>query len=157
PEEAAKNAQPQEANGAAANAETAPQTAQDDGGGHKGGLPGEQKADNGKISLRSVGTNGKVEIVTLDILRPAIPASIVQLVTGKERPDRLSPMGDTVVDQIAGGIAVMSSITPAGGARRKMSPTQAPYFRLLVRGERLTPRPGRADDTSWPRADLSAV
>jgi hypothetical protein len=157
PEDAAKNAQPQETNGAAANAETAPQTAQDDGGGHKGGLPGEQKADNGKVSLRSVGANGKEEIVTLDILRPAIPASIVQLVTRKERPDRLSPMGDTVVDQIAGGIAVMSSITPAGGARRKMSPTQAPYFRLLVRGERLTPRPGRADDTSWPRADLSAV
>lgn len=123
----------------------------------KSGPPGEQKADNGKISLKGIGPGGKEEIVTLDILRPAIPASIVQLVTRKERPDRPSQMGDVVVDQIAGGIAVMSSITPAGGARRKTSPTQAPYFRLLVRGERLAPRPGRADDTSWPRPEVSAV
>lgn len=120
-------------------------------------LPGEQKAENGKINLRGVDASGNDQIITLDILRPAIPASIVQLVTRKERADRPSQMGDTIVDQIAGGIAVMSSITPAGGARRKMSPTQAPYFRLLVRGERLTPRPGRADDTSWPRPEVSAV
>ena len=59
--------------------------------------------------------------------------------------------GDLLVDQIAGGLTLMSSIAPAGNkARGKLSPTQAPYFRLLVKGERLTPKPGRADDTAMP-------
>jgi hypothetical protein len=69
-------------------------------------------------------------------------------------------MGDTLIDQIPGGLTVMSSVTPAseaGGARRKLSPTQSSYYRVLVKGERLPPKPGRADDTSWPRAQASVA
>jgi hypothetical protein len=59
--------------------------------------------------------------------------------------------GDLLVDQIAGGLTLMSSISPSGNRDRgRLSPTQAPYFRLLVKGERLQPKPGRADDLTWP-------
>ena len=59
--------------------------------------------------------------------------------------------GDLLVDRIAGGLTLISSITPSDGKDRgKLSPTQAPYFRLLVKGERLQPKPGRADDVTWP-------
>lgn len=119
---------------------------------------GEQKADNGKISLRMVSANGREEQVTLDIIRPAISASVVALVTRRESPDRPSQMGATLVDQIGGGLTVMSSVTPSAsgggpGAGPKLSAAQTPYFRVLFKGERLTPKPGRADDVSWPRAD----
>ena len=40
---------------------------------------------------------------------------------------------------------------PTGGARRA-SPGQ-PYYQVWIKGERLPPRPGRADDFSWPRTD----
>ncbi|MBL8565766.1 MAG: DUF459 domain-containing protein [Hyphomicrobiaceae bacterium] len=121
------------------------------------GAGGEQKADNGRISIKSVGRDGREEALMVEIVRPAIPAAVLALVTRRESPDKASPQGDSVVDQIPGGLTVMSSISPAGEAtgagRRKLSPAQTPYFRVLVKGERLTPRAGRADDTSWPKPE----
>lgn len=109
---------------------------------------GDQKADNGKITLKLIGNNGREETQTIDVLRPAIPASVVALMARREGS---GPRGDLVVDQIGGGLTLMSSITPPGNRDRgRLSPTQAPYFRLLVKGERLQPKPGRADDVTWP-------
>ncbi|MGD9671538.1 MAG: GDSL-type esterase/lipase family protein [Hyphomicrobiaceae bacterium] len=118
------------------------------------GGSGDQIAETSRINLKSVGTDGREQVLAVEILRPAIPAAVIALVTRRESADRLSQMGDQVVDQIPGGLTVMSSITPGGsdGAaeRRKLSPAQTPYFRVLVKGERIASRPGRADDVSWP-------
>lgn len=116
----------------------------------------DQKADHGRINLRIVSEGGREEVVPLDIVRPAIPASVVALVTRRESPDRPSQLGESVIDQISGGLTVMSTValsagTGGSGARRRLSPSQSPYFRVLFKGERLPPKPGRADDTSWPR------
>jgi hypothetical protein len=109
---------------------------------------GDQKADDGKITLKTVGSNGREETQTIQIIRPAIPASVVALMARREGSGQ---RGDLLVDQIAGGLTLMSSISPAGSKDRgRLSPTQAPYFRLLVKGERLQPKPGRADDVTWP-------
>lgn len=109
---------------------------------------GDQKADNGKITLKVPGTGGREETASIEIVRPAIPASVVALMARREGSGQA---GDLLVDQIAGGLTLMSSISPSGvKARGKLAPTQAPYFRLLVKGERLQPKPGRADDTALP-------
>ena len=124
---------------------------------------GGQKSDPGKISLKTISASGQEDVVTIDIVRPAIPASVVALVTRRESPDRPSRMGATLIDQIAGGLAVMSSVTPPakggpGGSRGpKLSTAQTPYYRVLFRGERLVPRPGRSDDVSWPRPDSKSI
>ncbi len=108
---------------------------------------GDQKADNGKIVLKVVGATGREEAQTIEIVRPAIPASVVSLMA---RRGGSSQMGDLLVNQIDGGLTLMSSVTPAGDkGPGKLSPSQAPYFRLLVKGERLAPKPGRADDVRW--------
>jgi uncharacterized protein len=109
---------------------------------------GDQKEDNGKIVLKIFGNNGREETQAISIVRPAIPASVVSLMA---RRDASGQRGDLLVDQIAGGLTLMSSISPSGNRDRgRLSPTQAPYFRLLVKGERLQPKPGRADDLTWP-------
>jgi hypothetical protein len=109
---------------------------------------GDQKADNGKVTLKLIDRSDREESQTIEILRPAIPASVVALMARREGS---GPRGDLIVDQIGGGVTLMSSITPPGNRDRgRLSPTQAPYFRLLVKGERLQPKPGRADDFSWP-------
>jgi uncharacterized protein len=117
----------------------------------------EQKAENGRITLKSIGANGREESVTLDIPRPAIPSAVIALMTRKESSDRASQMGDVVADDVGGGLVVLSSITPSGsgpgGVARRMAPSQTPYYQVLVKGERAVPKPGRADDFSWPRAD----
>lgn len=116
---------------------------------------GDQKADHGKINLRIVSQGGREEVVSLDIVRPAIPASVIALVTRRESADRASQLGESVIDQIPGGLTVMSTVALATGAgrdgRRRLAPSQAPYFRVLFKGERLPPKAGRADDATWPR------
>jgi len=119
---------------------------------------GEQKEDNTRIDLKTIGPGGRENVVPLEIVRPAIPASVVALVSRKQSPDRPTPMGAVLVDQIAGGLNIMSSVTSpdetaVDGQLRKVSPVQTPFFRVLVKGERLEPRPGRADDFSWPRPE----
>jgi hypothetical protein len=124
---------------------------------------GDQPADNGRISLKTVTATGREEVVTLDIVRPAIPASVVALVTRKESPDRASQLGDVLVDRTSSGLNVMSTFTPPSSAaagsrgRSSVSPTQSAYYRVLVKGERLTPRPGRADDLVWPRPEPEPI
>jgi hypothetical protein len=111
-------------------------------------LSGDTKADDSKVTLKVVALGGREETQTIEIVRPAIPASVVALMA---RRAGAVQSGDLLVDQIAGGLTLMSSITPAGSkGRGRTSPTQAPYFRLLVKGERLQPKPGRADDMTWP-------
>ena len=119
---------------------------------------GDQKVDHGRIDLKVRNQSGLEEIVTVEIVRPAISAAVVALVTRKERPDRPSQMGDVLVDQISGGLTVMSSIIPpvSSAAGRHRSPTQTPYFRVLEKGERLIPKAGRADDVSWPKPQETA-
>ncbi len=109
---------------------------------------GDQKADNGKVTLKLTGANGREETASVEIVRPPIPASVVALMARRESTGQV---GDLIVDQLAGGLTLMSSITPSGTkSRGKIAPTQAPYFRVLVKGERPSPKPGRADDSSWP-------
>jgi hypothetical protein len=119
-------------------------------------LPGEQKVDNGRISLRLVSPGGREEVVALDLPRPAIPAAVVQLITRKETGERATQMGDVIADDVGGGLVVLSSVTPSatgpGGRARGVSPGQ-PYYQVWIKGERLPPKPGRADDFTWPRVD----
>lgn len=117
---------------------------------------GDQKADNGKISLRTVDRSGREETITLEIVRPAISANVVALVTRKESPDRPSRMGEVLIDRLSGGFSTMSTVTPpaeTASSRGRVLPSQSPYYRVLVKGERLSPRAGRADDFSWPKID----
>ena len=64
-------------------------------------------------------------------------------------------VGEAVARDLEGGLTALSSIAPtsyvSGGAAKRNTPlTQTPYYKALVKGEKLKPRPGRADDFSWP-------
>jgi len=141
------NGNPPEGKAAAAGAPSA-------GPAMDGGL--DQKADNGRITLKSIGAAGREEAFTLDLPRPAIPSAVVALVTRNQSSERPASMGDVVADEIGGGLVVLSSITPAtsgSGLNRRQAPSQAPYYHVLIKGERLPTKPGRADDFGWPRVD----
>lgn len=122
---------------------------------------GEQKQDHGKISLRLRKASGEEETVAVDILRPTIPASVISLMTRRANPDKRADIGDTLIDNIPHGLTVMSSITPSvsspRGGRRVLSPTQTPFFRVMVKGETLAPVAGRVDDFSWRKPKATAA
>ena len=117
--------------------------------------PGELRADNARISLKTVTPGGREEVVTIELPRPAIPSAVIQLITRKDTGERPSQMGDVLADDVGGGLVVLNSVTAAAtgpGGPRRVSPGQ-PYYQVWIKGERLPPRPGRADDFSWPRPD----
>jgi hypothetical protein len=121
---------------------------------------GDAPADNSRVTVRAVGPAGREENVTLDILRPAVPAAVIALITRREGADRAAQPGDPLTT-IVGGTAFVSSITATGdGAtgpgRRKGPMSQTPYFRVIIKGERLTPKPGRIDDLVWPPPSAAA-
>jgi len=117
---------------------------------------GEQKSDNGRITIKTIAAGGREESVTIDILRPAIPAAVVSLITRKETGDKPSQMGEVVADDVGGGVVVLSSITPSGtapGSTRRLAPSLSPYYQVLIKGEPVPPKPGRADDFTWPKVE----
>ena len=115
------------------------------------------KAETSRITLRSVGEQGREENITLEILRPEIPASVVSLITRRESSDKATLIGDSIMTEILGGLTVVSSVTPlaeAPGDRRRGATDQAsPLHRVLQRGEAMPPKPGRADEMPWPRPE----
>lgn len=122
----------------------------------EGSAPGDVKAESARITLKSIGQGGKEESLPVEIVRPAIPASVLAVVTRKESSDRASQVGDSITSEIGGALIVISSVTLTTDSptdRRRVPPTQTPYYRALVKGERLAPRPGRADDFSWPKPE----
>ncbi|MGI9426376.1 MAG: SGNH/GDSL hydrolase family protein [Hyphomicrobiaceae bacterium] len=122
-------------------------------------VPGlkDQKADDGVIALRTI-ENGIARIEKVKLIRPAISANVLALLTRKQSTSQPARLGDNVAVELPGGFIALSSITTAStsgpGARlRSLSPTQSPFFKVWAKGERLTPRKGRADDIEWPRPE----
>lgn len=124
-----------------------------------GTASGDQKADNGRISLAIASASGREEVVTLDLLRPSIPATVIELVNRRDVAAKATTLGDLLIDKIPGGLIVMSSISPATLAegRSRLPPTQTPYFRVIVKGERLPARTDRSDDFAWPQPEPPPV
>lgn len=118
---------------------------------------GDVRADNSRITLKSVSLQGKEDQITIDIIRPSIPATVFLAVTRRESVDKASQMGDPVVLEVRGGQTLVSSVTPSAessGDRRKSGAANSPVMLVLEKGERLTPKPGRSDDMPWPRNEM---
>lgn len=119
-------------------------------------------AEDGSVVITSIQGEQRVQTLKLKIVRPAISAAVIDLVTRKQAADQPSRMGDSVTLQLPGGGTLISSVTPAetsgfGRSRSKVSPTQSPFFKVWAKGERLPPRPGRADDSAWPPPEPEPV
>jgi len=109
---------------------------------------GDLKADNSRISLAETG-----DAAAIDLPRPAIPGSLMALLARRTANDRNSQPGEALVREIPGGLTLSRTLSTAGspgGPQRRALPSQTPFFRVLVKGERLEPKVGRADDISWP-------
>lgn len=111
---------------------------------------GDQRADNSKVAIKAPGGDGQGEL-TIEIVRPAIPAAVIAHVSRTQSSVRAAQLGDPVVEDVGGGLTNLSSIAAGGGGARRGAPlTNTAYYRVLVKGERIEPRPGRADNFAWP-------
>ena len=122
-----------------------------------GGLP----ADDVTINVPPNAIGGTATL-RLELPRPPLSAAVMSLVTRNQTKDRPARLGDNAVVVAPGGIPLMSSMTPADQSalalrKRRLSPTQSTFFKVWGKGERLDPKPGRADDFTWPRPEPEPV
>ncbi len=86
----------------------------------------------------------------IKLVRPMISAATLADISA-----RYTPQGEVIAGDVAGGLTALASISPISdtnlsAAIRRLPLSQRPYFRVLVKGEELKPKPGRADDFTWP-------
>jgi hypothetical protein len=67
-----------------------------------------------------------------------------------------SPPGETIVGDIGAGVTGLATVSPvadlnANLGERRLPVTERLYYKTLVKGEALKPKPSRADDFKWPR------
>lgn len=125
---------------------------------------GDQKAETTKVGLRLPGISGRTDLTQVEIVRPAISAAVIALLTRKETVDAVQQPFELLADDVGDGVSVSTMVTAMVDAqstsgRRKGPTNQAAYTSVWIKGERLPAKPGRADDFSWPRpgAELAAI
>lgn len=122
----------------------------------------DQKADNGRVPVKTI-TAGREETVMLDIVRPAIPAAVISLLARKEAGERNAQPGESLIEMLPNGSTVISAVSTlpdtsaAAQRQRRNTGPQSPYYVVMIKGERLPAKPGRADDFAWPRPDPEAA
>jgi hypothetical protein len=120
---------------------------------------GELKADNSRVTLTAGTESGRQDTATVDLPRPAISGNLMALLARRAASDRTSQPGEVLVREITGGLMIsrtISAVATPGAPQRRALPSQTPFFRVLVKGERLEPKAGRADDIVWPPTATSA-
>lgn len=85
----------------------------------------------------------------IKLARPGISAAALAALSA-----RYLPLGEVIAGDIAGGLTALASISPISDssqaeAIQRLPLSQRPYYRVFVKGEELTPKPGRADDFTW--------
>ena len=119
----------------------------------------DQKAENSRVTFTEPATDGKQpQQVTIEIVRPSIPAQVIAHVSRRKDTQKVQQIGETVRIDYTNGMTTLSTLTTApnlatGVTRRTNSSTDALPYRVMIRGEKLPPKKGRADDFSWPRPD----
>lgn len=125
--------------------------------------PGDgQKLDTSTITITTRDADQREKTTTLTIVRPAISATVLALLNRRDQPGKPAALGDSIIRERADGLVTIDTIAPASellsdGRRSRQAPTQTPFFRVLVKGELLPPRPGRSDDFLWPRDDAAQL
>lgn len=111
-------------------------------------------AENSSILLPAATTGEGTSPIKIDIVRPSIPGAVLAHIRGS-RQSRVTDQGQTVPADLQGGLTAMSSIANGSqsnvGGKNTVPLTRSPYYKVLVKGDPLTPKPGRADDFTWPR------
>lgn len=94
---------------------------------------------------------------------PAAPVVAANAAANAPAPDAIpafasgySPPGETIVGDIGEGVTALATVSPSADlnanlGERRLPVTERLYYKTLVKGEALKPKPSRADDFKWPR------
>ncbi|MGB2933168.1 MAG: SGNH family hydrolase [Methyloceanibacter sp.] len=95
----------------------------------------------------------------VDVFRPVISATTLEAAQNLNPRGAAASLSDTenIASDLPGGLTALASISSVNdpsvaSSKPRLPLTQRPYYKVLIQGEQLKPKTGRADDFSWPRS-----
>lgn len=95
----------------------------------------------------------------VDVIRPAISATTLEAAQGLTPQGAAAslPDNENIASDLADGLTALASISlvndpSVASSKPRLPLTQRPYYKVLIKGEQLKPKAGRADDFAWPRS-----
>ena len=96
----------------------------------------------------------------VDVIRPVISQTTLdaaQNMTPQAAAAASLADAENIAGDLPGGLTALASISavndPSVASSKPTLPlAQRPYYRVLIKGEQLKPKAGRADDFTWPRS-----
>jgi hypothetical protein len=95
----------------------------------------------------------------VDVVRPVISQTMIdaaQSLTPQGAAASL-PDSENISADLPGGLTALASISSVNdpsvaSSKPRLPLTQRPYYKVLIQGEQLKPKAGRADDFTWPHS-----
>lgn len=117
-----------------------------------------------KNTKKQASTNPSVTVIDgLKIVRPPLPdLALSRSVARRNASSSLYGIGTSLIAKnIGSNLTALASVTPANDlslktVKQRIPLQQTPYYRVLVLGETLESKPGRADDFTWGRHEDTA-
>jgi hypothetical protein len=97
------------------------------------------------------------KVAGVEIFRPALPEAALNAAQSLS-PTNVAgslPEGETIASEMAGGLTALATVSPVNDAamlssqRSRQPLTERAYYRVLIKGEQLEPKTGRADDFAF--------
>jgi uncharacterized protein len=95
----------------------------------------------------------------VDVIRPAISQTTLDAAQNMTPQGAAASLADAenISSDLPGGLTALASISAVSdpsvaSSKPRLPLAQRPYYRVLIKGEQLKPKAGRADDFSWPRS-----
>jgi hypothetical protein len=99
----------------------------------------------------------EIQVGDVSVLRPAISDSSLKAAAQSASGAGASGMQDaeTITNALPGGLTAVATLSVTTdvsltSSRPRLPLSQRPYYRVLIKGEQLKPKSGRADDYAWP-------
>jgi uncharacterized protein len=130
--------------------QTAPARPASDSDGASASEDGSAAEDGGQTGLQESQV-GEVSVVRPTLGDPSVQAADL----ASQATNVAATEAEVIASELPGGftaIATISAVTDLSlASSRPLLPlSQRPYYKVLIRGEQLEPKSGRADDFAWP-------
>lgn len=91
----------------------------------------------------------------VSLVRPAIDQTLQAAQSLAPQGAAASPEAEMITSELSNGltaVATLSAVTDLSlaSSRPRLPLSQRPYYKVLIKGEQLKPKAGRADDFAWP-------
>lgn len=114
----------------------------------------EQKTADSETSEDKNGVR-ESQVGDVSLVQPTLPnaSTAADSLTAQQAAATAEP--EVITSSLPGGFTSMATISAVtdltlASSRPQLPLKQRPYYRVLIRGEQLDPKSGRADDFSWP-------